>query len=170
MLVRTEVQSDATVIEELYSRALPDRIISEAMGRLRQGPYFKREFSCVLDRDGELLGCAFLCPAILQCVGRAFKTFVLMPVTVWEKPDCIRVGERLARHGIQRGLSLGGDVVLAMGPSPFFKEMDLSRPEEFGIEASLPVPDSDVRVHIARPGLREIVKGRVLLPPGIFLR
>lgn len=168
MLARGEGPEDSAEVDSLFSSALAGSRLSEGVRRFREGPYFKREFSCVLVQSGTLLGCACFCPAILQGSGRAFKAALLLPIVGCQGSEREGMLERLARHGVQRAVCLGYETVVAMGPAQCFLGMDLVRPEALGIEASLPIPEEDALVFVARRELRDVVSGRLLLPPGMF--
>ncbi|MDE2291534.1 MAG: GNAT family N-acetyltransferase, partial [Elusimicrobia bacterium] len=120
------------------------------------------------ERGGELLGYAVYFPVMVQGDGRATKAVHMSPIAVRQVPERQGVGERLVRHGMQRAHSLGYEIVLVMGPAPYFNYFGFERASEAGFLAQLPVADEQFLVHLMRPELRGACGGRVLYPPGLF--
>lgn len=168
IIVRGEGNSDAEAVKAVVEEAFADERLRKFIWNLRKSAYFKPELSCVADRARDILGYVLYFPVIVQGQGQAYKAVHMSPIAVRAVPERQGVGERLVRHGIQRAHSLGYEIVLVMGPAPYFSYFGFQRASALGFEAQLPVADENFLVHLMRPELAGAAKGRVLYPPGIF--
>lgn len=168
IIVRGEAGGEASRIKAIVEEAFPDPRLHKLVENLRRSSFFKPELSCVAERGPELLGYVLYFPVMVQGNGKSHKAVHMSPIAVRQVEGRQGVGERLVRHGIQRAHSLGFEIVLVMGPAPYFSYFGFQRASAQGIEANLPVSDENFLVHFMRPELAGQTAGKVLYPPGVL--
>ena len=168
IIVRGENNGEASKIIAIVEEAFPDPRLRTLVQNLRRSSYFKPELSCVAEQGPELLGYVLYFPVMVQGNGKSHKAVHMSPIAVRQIEGRQGIGERLVRHGIQRAHSLGFEIVLVMGPAPYFSYFGFKRASEQGIQANLPVSDENFLVHFMRPELAGQTAGKVLYPPGVL--
>lgn len=151
--VREERQSDAEAIAVVNKSAFGGEAEAQWVTAVRKTKGFVPELSLVAEVGERMVGHILLFRVQLDRDGKQVEVLALAPMSVLPSHSHRGVGSALLETVTSRAAALGYRAIVVVGHPNYYRRFDFQKASEWGIRASLPVPEDSITAKELVPGV-----------------
>lgn len=164
VIVRAESPEDVKAIDVVNLSAFEGEAEAQLVDAMRHSPGFIRDLSLVAEINGRIVGHLLLSKAMLERDGERKPVLILGPMSVVPSQSHRGIGAALMQAAVNRARDMRYTAIVIAGRPDYYQRFGFKPGSEFGIKASLPVPEDAVTAMELVPGALER-GGQVVYPP-----